>query len=199
MGVAEGYYFTRAVGVPPPRQPRSPGQCNLGQYGGLPSPLAPTPRRSRQAAASPDRPARLCKRDGSSPSRRRRDELSLKVSFTRLPGQKKSIYSYQLRRKRATARSVMCVCSAQWKYQRKSSSSRSRTRRQCPRPIGAPENEEAVIPSSGRARGTGSASNRSARFHSIPLWWRRRGPLNEYAESAFGSDRHSQHSSRVMK
>ena len=64
--------------------------------------------------------------------RRRRDELSLKVSLTRLPGQKKSIYSYQLRRKRATARSVMCVCSAQWKYQRKSSSSRSRTRRQCP-------------------------------------------------------------------
>ena len=41
--------------------------------------------------------------------RRRRDELSLKVSFTRLPGQKKSIYSYQLRRRRATARSVMCV------------------------------------------------------------------------------------------
>ena len=38
-----------------------------------------------------------------------------------------------------------------------------------PRPIGGPENEEAVIPSSGRARGTGSASNRSARsipFHS---------------------------------
>ena len=71
---------------------------------------APTPRRSRQAAAPPDHPARLCKRDGSSPSRRRRrrDELSLKVSFTRLPGQKKSIYSYQLRR-RATARSVMCV------------------------------------------------------------------------------------------
>ena len=61
-----------------------------------------------------------------------------------------------------------------------------------PRPIGGPENEEAVIPSSGRARGTGSASNRSARFHSIPLWWRRRGPLNEYAESAFGSDRHSE-------
>ena len=43
------------------------------------------------------------------------------------------------------------MCSAQWKYQRKSSSSRSRTRRQCPRPIGGPENEEAVIPSSGRA------------------------------------------------
>ena len=36
--------------------------------------------------------------------------------------------------------------------------------------------------------GEGSASKHTARSHSIPLWWRRRGPLNEYAESAFGSD-----------
>ena len=94
-----------------PRRPRSPGQCNLGQYGGLPSPLPPRsavdkrPRRpiTQRGFANAMGLPRLVVR------RRRRDELSLKVSFTRLPGQKKSIYSYQLRRRRATARSVVCV------------------------------------------------------------------------------------------
>ena len=69
MGVAEGYYFTRAVGVP------------LGSRGSVPRSMqsrsiwrftltAPTPQRSRRPRSGLP-PARLCKRDGSSSTPRR--------------------------------------------------------------------------------------------------------------------------------
>ena len=104
----EGYYFTRAGGVPP-APPVNAISVNMAVY----------PRRSLPPRSAVDkRPRRPITQRGFANAmglsrlvlrRRRRDELSLKVSFTRLPGQKKSIYSYQLRRRRATARSVMCV------------------------------------------------------------------------------------------
>ena len=167
---------------------------------------APTPQRSRRwRPRPPDSQRGFANAMGLPPILRSssasscRDELSLKVSFASWARRKKSIYSYQLKRgtgaggRGRARRGVLCVCNAQWKYQRKSSSPPPPpvvlVLEAMSHPIGRPENGEAVIPSSGRAgAGEGSASNRSARFHSIPLWWRRRGPLNEYAESAFGSD-----------
>ena len=212
MEVAESYYFTRAVGVPlrAAAQPRSSVRPSVRSMQSRSiwrfTLTAPTPRRSRRARARAVRPdsqrgfanvmglPRLLLAAAvvvvvvvvvTSDHSKCPSLLGPEEKYLQLPIEEGN----RGQSDGAARRRVLCVCNAQWKYQRKSSSpppapSWSRSRRQCP--IGWPENEEAVIPSSGRARG--SASNHSARFHSIPLWWHRRGPLNEYAESAFGSD-----------